>query len=267
MDINKVYLGDSAEVLKTFPSDCIDLTVTSPPYGSLRDYKNFSFNFQTIALELYRVTKPGGVVVWVVGDQVIDGSETGTPFVQALFFKNDCGFNIHDTMIYSKNGPAHPEKTRYQQVFEFMFVFSKGLPKTVNLITDHKNRWAGTKNWGTRSNREVNGDLGSRSLSGQVVNKVGVRWNIWDINTGYKYSTSDPSAFGHPAIFPEALAEGHILSWSDPGDIVLDCFMGSGTVGKMAHMAGRAWVGIEISQEYADLAKRRIAAAPDPLFV
>lgn len=110
-DYNYITLGDCVELMKEIPDDFIDLTVTSPPYDNLRDYNNeMTWNFEKfkeVAKELFRITKPGGVVVWVVGDATIKGSETGTSFRQALFFK-DCGFNLHDTMIYKKTRTLSP---------------------------------------------------------------------------------------------------------------------------------------------------------------
>lgn len=251
MNTNIVICGDSAEVLKTLEPDYIDLTVTSPPYDNLRTYNGFSFDFETIARELYRVTKPGGVVVWVVGDATINGSETGTSFRQALYFMQ-CGFNLHDTMIYAKNGPAHPDKTRYQQVFEFMFILSKGHPKTIHLLNDRKNRWAGYKNFGKRTNRNTEGNLVASTLNGRSVKEFGARWNIWEINTGFGYSANDSVAYDHPAIFPEELARDHILSWSNPGDLVLDCFAGSGTTLSVSRKFARRYIGIEKDEKYVN---------------
>jgi DNA modification methylase len=266
MNLDEIITGDSAVVLASFPDACIDLTVTSPPYDNLRTYNGFVFDFEAIARELYRVTKPGGVVVWVVGDATNNGDEGITSSLQKIYF-HQVGFNIHDTMIYAKNGPAHPEQTRYQQVFEYMFILSKGHPKSINLIVDRKNRWAGSKQFGTRTNRSKEGTLDDSSREGRIIKPVGCRWNIWEINTGFGYSASDDYAYEHAAIFPESLAHDHILSWSNPGDLVLDCFAGSGTTLKMAKELGRHWIGIEISQEYCDLCNKRVDAARVPLFV
>lgn len=266
MNIDTTYTGDNVTVLKGFEDTCIDLTVTSPPYDNLRVYKGHMWNFNDLAGQLYRVTKQGGVIVWVVGDEVIDGSESGESFRQALYFMK-CGFNLHDTMIYSKNGPAHPDATRYHQVFEYMFIFSKGKPKTVNLLMDRKNKWGGQSNFGTRTNRGKDGVIGSSAREGRTVKEFGVRWNIWEINNGYGYSADEDYAYNHPAIFPESLARDHILSWSNPGDLVLDPFAGSGTTLKMAKETGRHFVGIEISDEYVKICNRRVAGANVPLFV
>jgi DNA modification methylase len=263
--MNEIICGDNATVLAMFPDEYIDLTVTSPPYDSLRAYSGFEWDFEEVARQLFRVTKQGGVVVWVVGDSTVNGSESGTSFRQALYFMQ-CGFNLHDTMIYEKNGPAHPDKTRYHQVFEYMFVFSKGSPKTINLLSDRKNRWAGSKNFGTRSNRSVEGEITGSTLANRVVKDFGVRFNIWRINGGYGYSASDEYAYDHPAIFPEQLASDHIQSWSNEGDVILDCFCGSGTTLKMAKQAGRHWVGIDCSEEYCKLSRKRVAGANVPLF-
>lgn len=243
------------EVLKTFPDECIDCCVTSPPYDDLREYKGYSFDFEVIANQLYRVIKKGGVVVWVVGDSTTNGSESGTSFKQALFFK-EIGFNLHDTMIYEKNTPSMPDSNRYGQTFEYMFIFSKGKPKTFNLLKDKVNRWAGEYSFGKVSRRGVDGEL---RCTGQIkTQEVGVRFNIWRYNTGRNYSTKDNIAFKHPAIFPESLASDHIKTWSNNEDIILDPFMGSGTTIKMAKSLGRYYIGIDISQEYCDIAEKRL---------
>ena len=230
MNLNTVYCGNCLDVLKGFPENCINLTVTSPPYDNLRSYNGYEFDFEGIARELFRVTANGGVVVWVVGDATDKGSETGTSFRQALYFK-EIGFNLHDTMIYEKNSPAFPARAnsnRYTQIFEYMFVFSKGKPKC-NLICDKPNKWAGHKDF-----------------SGKLKNPVpdfSPRNNIW------KYTTSF-NGVKHPAPFPEKLAEDHILTWSNPGDLVLDPMAGSGTTLRAAKKTGRNYIGIEISEEY-----------------
>lgn len=265
MNLDTIYHGNNVDVLAGFPDACIDLTVTSPPYDNLRQYNGYVFDFEGVAKQLYRVTKPGGVVVWVVGDEVVNGGETGESFRQALGFMAQ-GFNLHDTMIYAKNGPAHPDVLRYHQVFEFMFIFSKGKPKAVNLLADRKNKWAGHSNFGTRTNRGKDGTIGGSTREGRTVKDYGTRWNIWEINNGYGYSADEDYAYQHPAVFPESLARDHILSWSNPGDIVLDPFVGSGTTCKMAKETGRRWIGIDISAEYCKLAERRVAGANVPLF-
>jgi site-specific DNA-methyltransferase (adenine-specific) len=246
-------LGDCLEVMKSLPDASIDLTVTSPPYDNLRTYNGYSFDFEGIAKELYRVTKDGGVVVWVVGDATINGSETGTSFKQALYFK-DIGFNLHDTMIYQKNSYPFPPSNRYYQQFEYMFVLSKGIPKTTNIQTQ-KTIWKkDTKEISTT--RNFDGSVSSMKYAkGKDERKMD---NIWLINTGYMRTTKDKIAYQHPAIFPEELVNRHILSWSNEGDTVLDCFLGSGTTGKVAKQLSRQFIGIEISPEYLEIAKNRI---------
>jgi len=264
--INNVVCGNAVEVLSTLPENTFDLTVTSPPYDNLRTYNGkikdevvfedgFSFPFVEMAKELYRVTKKGGVVVWVVNDQVKNGGETGSSFKQALKFM-EIGFTLYDTMIYHKNGPPFPETGRYSQVFEYMFVFSKGKPNNVNLIKDKPNKWAGFSNFGEPSKRTKEGDL--KKTDKFVVADYGARYNVWYITTGKNYSTKDDFAFQHPAIFPETLAEDHILTWTNPGDLVLDPMVGSGTTLKMSKMNNRNYFGIDINQEYVDLSKKRI---------
>lgn len=229
---------------------CVDLTVTSPPYDNLRDYHGYSFDFEGIARELYRVTRPGGVVVWVVGDATVNGSETGTSFRQALYFK-EIGFNLHDTMIYQKPALSFPETNRYYPSFEYMFVLSKGKPKTFNPIADRKNKSVGDKVHGTQRNRD--GSTQKLSCIGNERKEYGWRFNIWEI--------PNPGRAGnkHPATFPLKLAEDHIRSWSNEGDLVFDPFLGSGTTLVAAKKLNRRGIGIEISEEYAAIAARRIS--------
>lgn len=256
---DRFICGDNVEVLRQFPNDCIDLTVTSPPYDNLRTYNGFEWDFKGVANELYRVTKPGGVVVWVVGDATINGSETGASFRQALFFM-ECGFNLHDTMIYQKDACPFPDKVRYYASFEYMFVLSKGKPKSVNLITDKPNKWAGQKAHGTE--RQANGKMAecvaTKNNTGRVIREFGVRQNVWLYSVGKWKVTKDEYAYQHPAMFPEKLAADHIISWSNPGDIVLDPFGGSGTTAKMSILNDRHFIYIDCSQEYCDLSKERV---------
>ena len=254
--MNQVINGDCLEIMKTLEDNSIDLTVTSPPYDNLRTYNGYTFDFEGIAKELFRITKQGGVVVWVVGDATIKGSETGTSFKQALYFK-EIGFNLHDTMIYRKNSLTFPDTNRYYQCFEYMFIFSKGKPKTVNLIQDKENKQANKTITGNY--RDIDGSLKemSGSKNKRAIKEKGVRWNIWDYNTGWQHSYSEDFLRGHPAIFPEKLAEDHILSWSNPDDVVMDCLAGSGTTGIMAHKNGRKFILIETSETYCDIIKER----------
>ncbi len=259
--INEIHCGDSAVLLKQLPAECIDLTVTSPPYDNLRSYNQFVFDFEAIANELFRVTKSGGVLVWVIGDATVNGSETLTSFRQAIRFQ-EIGFNVHDTMIYRKHAAFayDPRQKRYKQVFEYMFVFSKGSPKTYNPIADKAG--SGINKIGS-SSRKKDGTI--RKHPPVQVKKLQDRDNIWVYNVGNNMSTKDKIAFEHPAIFPEALANDHIYSWSNKGDVVLDIFAGSGTTLKMAKMLNRNYIGFEISQEYCDLAQKRVLASPVPL--
>lgn len=254
--INQIFNEDCLEGMKRIPDNYIDLTVTSPPYDNLRTYNGFTFDFEGIAKELYRITKQGGVVVWVVGDATVKGSETGTSFKQALFFK-EIGFNLHDTMIYAKqNVYAHdPRNKRYKQSFEYMLVLSKGTPTTYNEIKDRPNKHAGKKLTGTKGRTQQGV---KRKIKEQTISDYQARFNIWSYTTGGSVA-SDKLAFEHPAIFPEQLAEDHILSWSNPGDIVFDPMCGSGTTLKMAKKNGRKYIGFEISEEYTNLARKRIS--------
>jgi len=249
-----IYCGDCLEVMRELDSENIDLVITSPPYDDLRSYNSYNFDFKNIAKQLFRIIKIGGAMVWIVGDQVINNSESGTSFRQALYFK-DIGFNLHDTMIYEKNGSSYPEKIRYYQIFEYMFVFSKGRPKTINLLNDRKVKW--NKSWGNRTIRGKDGKLKSR---GKLSNykEYGIRFNIWRYATGAGFSAKEDYIFEHPAIFPEQLARDHIISWSNLGDTVLDPFLGSGTTARACKDLGRKCIGIEISKQYCDIAIKRL---------
>lgn len=246
---NYIECCDCLEGMAAIPTGSIDLVVTSPPYDNLRKYNGYSFDFESIAKELYRVVKPGGVVVWVVGDATVNGSETGTSFRQALYFK-EIGFNLHDTMIYQKSTPPLSHN-RYEQNFEYMFVFSKGRPNTFNGIRVPRKYKDNRKNKAFGRNKDNSRDYGY-ATNNQTVLKT----NVWNIFAGG--GSSDKIASKHPAIFPEQLANDHIISWSNPGDIVLDPFMGSGTTAKMALANGRKYIGFDISQEYCDIARERI---------
>lgn len=258
LELNQIYQMDCVEGMKLIPNDCVDLSVTSPPYDNLRSYNGYSFDFENVAKELYRITKNGGVVVWVVGDATIKGSETGTSFKQALYFK-EIGLNLHDTMIYSKSKivPTDYKCHRYYQGFEYMFVFSKGKPKVCNYIR------VPTKHGGKKAvsiNRKEDGSLRSDRVEKQKGRKVAetkIKSNIWEY--------ASQSVKGHPAPFPEQLAKDHIISWTNEGDIVLDPFMGSGTTAKMALLNKRKYIGFEISQEYIEIANQRIESTYNEL--
>lgn len=250
MQINKIYNENCLDTMARIQDNFIDLTVTSPPYDNLRTYNGYSFDFENVAKELYRVTKKGGVVIWVVGDKVIKGSESGTSFRQALYFK-ECGFNLHDTMIWNKpNAMPNVDKSRYCQSFEYMFVLSKGKPKTTNL------RMIPTKNAGKIIKR--------KTLQTQNCNKANridktnptrIDFNVYTLNVGGKKEAE------HPAIFPEQLANDHIITWSKENDLVYDPFMGSGTTAKMSILNNRNWIGSEISSEYCEIIEERVKKA------
>lgn len=239
---NSIWNEDCRQTLKRMPSASIDGGVTSPPYDEFRDYKGLPFDeFMEIAKELARVLKPGGVLCWNVGDQCVRGSETGTSFRQALYFK-DIGLNLHDTMIYEKSGFSFPSTNRYHQVFEYVFILSKGTPKTFNPIKDRPNKYVG-----------IHG--GEHSYRGEL----GARTNVWRYANGGNHT--DRFSSGHPAPMPEDLARDLILSFSNAGDIIYDPFCGSGTTVAEAEKLGRKWIASEISKEYSEIIKRRVEAA------
>ena len=259
LELNKIYNIDCLEGMKLLNDNSIDLTVTSPPYDDLRTYNGYSFEFENIAKELYRVTKEGGVVVWIIGDKTIKGNESGTSFKQALYFK-EIGFNLWDTMIYQKIGGLknNPNIPRYASDFEYMFILSKGKPKTFNEIRVPCST-AGKKINNTITQRQKNGNLKPITLTHKEVQNTKRKGNIWSYNVGFNKSTKDKIAFKNPGIFPEKLAEDHILSWSNKSDIVMDIFMGSGTTAKMSILNNRNYIGFEISKEYVNIANERIS--------
>lgn len=250
-----IICGDNCEVMRTMPSESIDLVVTSPPYDDLRTYGGHSWDFYGVAWNLKRLLKPGGVIVWIVGDGVVDGGETGTSMRQALHFQK-IGLRLHDTMVYEKHSFRFPDESRYYQVWEYMFVFSSGKPKSYSPIEDRKVKLAGANVHGTSIDREGNRIPDDRG--GRVYKENGVRHNVWKFAGGKGCTTDDAFAFEHPAMFPEALARDHILSWSNEGDVVLDPFSGSGTTAKMAKKLGRKYIGIEVNKDYCEIAAKRL---------
>lgn len=251
LPLDTIICGDNCEVMRTMPSESIDLVVTSPPYDDLRTYGGHDWDFYGVAWNLKRLLKPGGVIVWVVDDQTQGGNETGSSMRQALHFQS-IGLNLHDTMIWNKQEASMPGQVRYDDAFEYMFVLSMGKPKAINLLRDKKNKNAGKRN---SENDKTTAD--GRVRSGFTSNpyaEFGVRYNVWD-----QFTERGGIRKHHPAPFPERLAADHILSWSNEGDIVLDPFSGSGTTAKMAKHNGRRYIGIEVNAEYCDMAEKRLA--------
>lgn len=266
---NNIFHTDAVTLMGNMDDGIIDMTITSPPYDNMRKYKHDidkSWNdkkWKPIIKELYRVTKDGGIVVWIVGDAVIGGGETGSSFRQALY-AIECGFLLHDTMIYKKPSSSFPERYRYSQVFEYMFIFAKGKPITTNILKDRKNKWAGHGSYGVASSRDKEGNL----IKGKKIktSEYGSRFNVWEVPNGYGYSSADKIAYKHPAIFPEKLARDHILTWSNEGDLIFDPFMGSGTTAKMAILENRDYIGSELSLEYISIIDERLKKYSSTLF-
>jgi len=258
MDI-KLLHGDCLERMKEIPDGGVDLTVTSPPYDNLRSYNGNNEQWgehvwKAAIRELYRVTASGGVVVWVVGDATIKGSETGTSFKQALWAM-ECGFNLHDTMIYQKANPIPLTHNRYEQEFEYMFVFSKGKPNTFNPIKIPTK--LGGKKYNPKRPRDYDNHSIRHNRSEVLTYKMEkIKGNIFEYIVGAGNDKTN-----HSATFPEKLAEDHILSWSNEGDTIFDPFMGSGTTGKMAKLLNRRFIGIELDDEYFQIAKERVQKA------
>jgi site-specific DNA-methyltransferase (adenine-specific) len=257
----RVLTGDCREVLKTLPDQSIQLGVTSPPYDGLRTYGGYSFDFPAVAEQLFRVLCPGGVVCWNVGDQVINGGESLTSMRQAIHFVDVCGFRMHDTMIYEKLNFANPERVRYHQMFEYVFILSKGAPRTFNAIKDKPNVYAGGGTLGKNTARASTGEMVERTRN--INSEFGMRGNVWRGKTRGQESMCEP--LDHPAMMPKWLARDLILSWSNEGDTVLDPFAGSGTTGQIAEGLRRESVLIEINADYAESARRNIIGDA-PLF-
>lgn len=251
MELGKIYLENCIETLRRMDDEFVDMTITSPPYDDLREYNGYHFPFEEIAANLYKKTKPGGVVVWVIGDRTLNGNETLSSFRQAIAFQ-EAGFNVHDTMIYAKNNPIPSDcGKRYRQCFEYMFCFSKGQPKTFNPLMQPIKQEKAFKSF--RITKVGRNDLAHDHVAPKE-RKVN---NIFFYNVGTS-SAKDKIAFEHPAIFPEQLAIDQISTWTNEGDLVYDCFMGSGTTAKTAQLLKRRWVGSEISQEYVEIATERL---------
>lgn len=250
LKLNNFYIADSVEFMRNnIPDNFVDLTVASPPYDNMRTYNGYLFDYMSMLDELYRVTKVGGTTVWIVNDASIDCNETGNSFRHALYAKDKCGFNLYDTMIYDKNGFRFPHKNIYHQVFEYMFVFTKGKPKSTNMIEDRVCQWSDGHSYHTK--RERDGSMTVRNGYNAKAGRLGKRFNIWRYS-GQNQKTTDKVAYNHPAMFPEQLAQDHILSWSNEGDIVLDPMCGSGTTCKMAWLNKRNFIGIDCSDEYVN---------------
>jgi len=266
MEMDTIICGDNAAVMATWPDACIDLVVTSPPYDDLRKYGGHKWDFDALRREITRTLKPGGVCVWVVADTSKNHSESLTSFRQAIAFAEG-GLNLLDTMIYRKSGYEFPRfgHRLYPQVFEFMFVLAKGAPATFAPLMDKPNVRAGSVPGRTNRIRNPDGTSKPSMKPGQQVAEVGMRGNVWEYACGYGNSSPDACAFDHPAIFPEGLARDHILSWSNPGDVVLDPFAGSGTTLKMAKEHGRRWIGIEVHPPYVEICWKRVAQGVLPL--
>lgn len=259
MQTNIIYNESCITGMAKMDAESIDLCVTSPPYDDLRTYNDSSqwdFKvFEEVATELVRILKPGGVIMWNVGDAVVDGGETGSSFRQALYFM-ELGLKLHDTMIYEKTGiafAAGAKSLRYSQAFEYCFVLSKGRPKTVNIIMDKPNKWYGTKSWGNARARQKDGTLDVKKDKTKEIKEFGARTNIWRIKNSGGYGQSNKKAYDHPATMPEQLAHDHILSWTNPGDVVIDPFMGSGTTARQCIKTDRKYVGFEIDPTYYSL--------------
>jgi len=272
LETNKTYHLNCIAGMEKLDDECIDLVVTSPPYDQLRTYNDSSKwsmdVFYSVAAQLNRVLKPGGVIMWNVNDATVDGSETGSSFRQALHFKDVCGLRLHDTMIYEKTGIAFAsgaKSVRYSQAFEYCFILSKGKPKTVNIIMDKPNKWAGSTSWGKARSRKKTGELDIREHKTNPIKEFGARNNIWRIKNCGGFGQSNKESYKHPATMPEELALGHIQTWTNKGDLVLDPFMGSGTTAQVSIETNRNFIGFEIDDTYYQMCVDRVKPLQDNL--
>lgn len=252
VNVNEIYCGDCIDLMKHMESNCVDCVVTSPPYDKLRNYKGYEFNCAGIAKELFRVMKVGGVVVWVVGDAIVKGNKTLTSFRQALIFQ-DAGFNVHDVMIYKKKNTPFMRSNAYTNCYEFMFVFSKGSPKTFNPLKEP------TVRNGYEMLVHNKGADGVNKKVLKELKKEKTRTNIWEYAVGLGGTTKDKIAFKHPAVFPEKLVIDHVLTWTNENDLIFDPMCGSGTTCKIAKILNRNFIGCDISKEYVELTKERLS--------
>lgn len=252
-DLVEIYNVNCLDWMRSQGDSVIDLTMTSPPYDNIRDYKGYSFDFEPIAKELFRLTKEGGVVIWNVADATVDGSETGTSMRQALYFMQ-CGFRLHDTMIYLKKNPmpASVNSKRYHQAWEYIFVFTKGAPTAFNPIM------VKAKFGHLEANMKHRGKEGTLEYKKVKRNEFTKVRNVFEYSVGGGHSTKDKIAHGHPAIMPEQLANDMIITWSNPGDMIFDPFAGSGTTLKIAKINNRRSIGTEMSHEYCKLIQNRL---------
>jgi site-specific DNA-methyltransferase (adenine-specific) len=251
-----LFLNDCVNGLRDLADESIDETVTSPPYDAIRDYHGHSrFDFPSLVQQLYRVTKPNGVVVWVVGDQITQGGLSGTSHHQAIGFQ-EAGFIIHDEIVYQAHGVRYPNSSRYYNVHQKVFVFSKGRPKTFNPIQDRPNQNAGKSGHGGQM-RNRDGSITRRKRDKTyIIKPYGVRTNVWKIVT--TNGGPDQLWSAHPAIFPLPLPYDCIHSWSNPNDVVLDPFAGSGQTLIAAMLQGRHFLGFEICPSFYRLIERRL---------
>jgi site-specific DNA-methyltransferase (adenine-specific) len=271
LEVNKTYHVNCIAGMQQLDDECIDLVVTSPPYDDLRTYNDntkWDINvFYSVAAQLNRVLKPGGVIMWNVNDATIKGSESGSSFRQALHFM-ELGLRLHDTMIYEKTGTAFASgvnSVRYTQQFEYCFILSKGKPKTVNLLCDKKNKWAGHQSWGNAQTRKKDGSIHDPGKKSKEIKEWGVRTNIWKIKNSGGFGQSSKTSYKHPATMPEELARGHIHTWSNEGDLILDPFMGSGTSAQICLEMLRNFIGFEIDDEYYNMCVERVKPYQDNL--
>ena len=272
LDINTTHLMNCIDGMQQMDEESVDLVVTSPPYDDLRTYNDSSkwdHNvFKQVADEISRVLKPGGVIMWNVNDATVKGSETGSSFRQCLYFMDAHGLRLHDTMIYEKTGTAFasgPNSVRYTQIFEYCFILSKGKPKTINLIQDKKNKWAGYTSFGNAKTRKKDGTMHDPGRKSNEIREWGVRTNIWKIKNSGGFGQSSKASYKHPATMPEELARGHVITWSNENDLILDPFMGAGTTAQVCLEENRNFIGFEIDDTYHQMCVDRIKPMQDNL--
>ena len=262
--INQIYNEDCLETMGRMEDGLCDLILTSPPYDNLRRYGQertnhkrlkggMSFDFESIAKEMTRVLKPGGVIMWNVQDQTINMSRTGSSMRQALYFMDECGLNFWDHLIWYKTGTPFPSPHRYRSVWENMFIFSKGKPNTFNPILK-RNKTAGQVR-NSRKFRDHKGDF-VEGFQGTPIREFGNEDNVWYIANGANKSYKNKLSVNHPAVMTDEIARRHILTWTNENDIIYDPFLGASTTTRVARDNNRQWIGSEIHTPYYELSKQ-----------
>ncbi len=255
LPLNKIICGDCVEVLKSIPDNSIDLVVTSPPYDGIRKYNGFSFNLHSTGKELFRVLKDGGIIAMVIQDQTKNFGKSLTSFKTIIDWCENVGFKLFETIIYKKHGAEGAWWTkRFRVDHEYIPIFLKGeRPAYFNKEPLKIPSKHGGKTMTGCATRLTNGKtLKSKRV---FINPMKCRGTLWDYTT---CGDGTRLKHQHPATFPDKIPVDFIRCFCPKNGIVLDPFIGSGTTALAAIQLNRNYIGIDISKEYCELAKKRI---------